>query len=463
MKKTIPKAPKLTLAFIGPGIVLIAMGLGSGEFILWPYLVAQFGFGVIWGALVGITAQYFVSNESGRYTLSTGGSVYTAFAKLNKLIPSWFIISTFASFAWPGIIGAGGTIFAHLFDIADARIPTIVMLLIIGLLLTFSGKVYTNLKNLQKFFVAVSIPVLFFIALALVDLDTITNITKGLVGIGNNYFLFPEGIPLMAFLGAVAYSGAAGNLILSHSFYVQDEGRGMAKYLDTQMDSKNLSNKNRKMIPEGIQPEESEENIGNFKQWFKISAFEQLFSFWFLGMVTIILLTIISFKLTFPYSGEEGLGFVFLQENALNIQFGSLVGLFFMITGITFLFTTQLGVFETTSRIMTENLQLASDKILHRFNRDSIYFLVLWIQVLVAIAITLLGLDQPIQLLVIQTFFSALSMFVLSGLIFWLNNSKLIPESMQPGFFRQLMVIASTLFFGAFVVFTLLDTFGLRF
>ena len=462
MSKTIPNAPKLTLAFIGPGIVLIAMGLGSGEFILWPYLVAQFGFGVIWGALVGITAQYFVSNESGRYTLTSGGSVYSGFAKLNRFIPAWFIISTFASFAWPGIIGAGGTIFAHLFGINHARITTIVMLILIGLLLTFSGKVYSNLKNMQKFFIVVSVPILFIIAIALVDLDSILVITKGLVGIGEGYFLFPDDIPLMAFLGAVAYSGAAGNLILSHSFYLQDEGRGMAKYLDTQMDSKNLSQKDRKVVPEGQKPEETESNIGNFKKWFRISALEQLFSFWFLGLVTILLLTLIAYKLTYPYIGEEGLGFIYLQESALNTMFGPVVGLFFLITGITFLFTTQLGVFETTSRIMTENLQLASKKILHKYNRDSIYFFVLWVQIFAAIAITMFGLDQPIQLLIIQTFFSALSMFVLSGLIFWLNNSKLIPESMRPGFFRQLMVIASTIFFGAFVVFTLLDTFGIK-
>ncbi len=220
MKYKIPKAPKFSLPLIGPGIVLIAMGLGSGEFILWPYLVAEFGFGIIWGAFIGVTTQYFVSNESGRYTIATGGSIYSAFIKLSKLFPYWFIISTFASFAWPGIIGAGGTIFAYLFNISDARVPTIIMLLIIGCLLTFSGKVYSNLEKLQKLFVGISLPVLFVIALLLIDLETIKSISGGFIGIGERYFLFPGSISLMAFLGTVAYSGAAGNLVLSHSFYV---------------------------------------------------------------------------------------------------------------------------------------------------------------------------------------------------------------------------------------------------
>jgi hypothetical protein len=451
--KKIPKAPKFSLALIGPGIVLIAMGLGSGEFILWPYLVAEFGFGIIWGAFIGVTTQYFVSNESGRYTLATGGSIYSAFIKLNKYIPHWFIISTFASFAWPGIILSGGTIFAYMFNIADPRIPTIVMLIIIGLLLTFSGKVYSNLERLQKLFVGIALPILIVISIIIIDAETVSSLASGFAGIGEGYFFVPGTISLMAFLGTIAYSGAAGNLVLSHSFYVQDEGLGMAKGLDTQIDRK----KSRKVIPEGEMPEETEENVKNFKDWFKLTSKEQLISFWFVGLLTIILLTLIAYTLTYPFSGEEGLDFVFLQGEALSNQFGAIVGVFFLATGITFLFTTQLGVFETTSRIMTENIQLASQKIKNRYSRENIYFTVLWAQVIAGIIVTLLNLQQPIQLLVLQTFFSALSMFVLSGLVYWLNNSRHIPKLMQPGWFRNLMLISSTLFFGAFVILTVID------
>ena len=35
---------------IGPSFILLALGLGSGEVILWPYLAANYGLGIIWGA-----------------------------------------------------------------------------------------------------------------------------------------------------------------------------------------------------------------------------------------------------------------------------------------------------------------------------------------------------------------------------------------------------------------------------
>ncbi len=48
---------------IGPSFVILALGLGSGEVILWPYLTANYGLGIAWGAILGITFQYFMNME----------------------------------------------------------------------------------------------------------------------------------------------------------------------------------------------------------------------------------------------------------------------------------------------------------------------------------------------------------------------------------------------------------------
>ncbi len=106
---------------------------------------------------------------------------------------------------------------------------------------------------------------------------------------------------------------------------------------------------------------------------------------------------------------------------------------------------------------MTENIQLSLKSLRDKYNRESIYFFFLWAQVLTAIVITLFNVAQPIQLLILQTFFSALSMFVLSALVLWLNNSRFLPFRMRPGIFRNIMLLFSTLFFGIFVLLTILD------
>jgi len=454
-----PKSPKFSLAMIGPGIVLIAMGLGSGEFIIWPYLVAQFGFGVIWGAILGMILQYFISNESGRYTLATGNSVYHGLYKLGRWIPFWFIVSTFASFAWPGIIGSGGKLFSFLVEreeilgINVERGSTVLFLLVIGLILTFGGKVYNNLERLQKLFIALSLPILIAIFIVLVDSNILNELFKGSIGSGDGYWFIPSGISLVTFVGAIAYSGAAGNLVLSHSFYVQDEGLGMAKNLNSQIEL----GKEKKKNPEGKIFKKTESNFQNFRKWFKNTSIEQFFSFFLTGLTIILLLVVISYALLYPYNGEEGLEFILMQSEILSDDYASLVGQFFLIIGVIFMFTTQLGVFETTSRIMTENLQLASSKIRKKYRRSNVFFFFLWSQILTAIFITLLNISQPLEILIISTFFSAISMFALSGFVLWLNTSKLIYKEIKPRLFRISILWCSFIFFGIFVIYTIYD------
>ena len=80
---------------IGPSFIILALGLGSGEIILWPYLVANYGLGVAWGAVLGISFQFFINMEIERYALVKGESVFVGIARLFPKAIYWFIVSTF--------------------------------------------------------------------------------------------------------------------------------------------------------------------------------------------------------------------------------------------------------------------------------------------------------------------------------------------------------------------------------
>lgn len=449
--KKLPNPPKSFKSLIGPGLVLIAMGLGSGEFVLWPYFVSQFGFGIIWGALLGILFQYFVSNETGRYTLATGNSVFVGFKKLSRFFPAWFIISTFLSFAWPGIIGTGGEILGRLLGIADFKWLTIIMLIIIGLIFTLGGKVYSTLEKTQKIFLMISIPALIFIVIIIINPETFIDIAKGTIGIGDGFFLFPAGIAIGQFLGAIAYSGAAGNLILSHSFYIQDKGFGMAGYGEGEL----VMGKETYLKELKSQFDLSPENINNFKKWFRVVAVEQFISFVIVGFLAILLLTIIAYELIYPAVTANNIEFIFLEAKELSL-ISPAVGTFLLVLGAVFLFTTQLGVFESTSRIMSENLHMASSYFA-KVSRSKLFFMFLWLQIGFSIFITLLNIAAPLQILFLNTIFSAISMFVLSGAILWLNSSRHTPKQLQPHFIRKFILLLSFLFFGAFSVIAFLD------
>src|SRR3972149_3016511 len=79
-KQELP-APWPLRKLIGPSFIILGVGLGSGELILWPYLSSNFGLGIIWAALLGITFQFFINMEIERYTLITGESIFVGLTR----------------------------------------------------------------------------------------------------------------------------------------------------------------------------------------------------------------------------------------------------------------------------------------------------------------------------------------------------------------------------------------------
>ena len=67
---------------VGPSVILLATSIGSGEYVLWPFITSQVGLVAMWMAMVGITMQYFINMEIERYTLATGETAVTGFTRL---------------------------------------------------------------------------------------------------------------------------------------------------------------------------------------------------------------------------------------------------------------------------------------------------------------------------------------------------------------------------------------------
>ena len=61
-KDILPTPPKFS-KMVGPSFIMLGMGLGSGELIMWPYMAANYGLGIIWAAVIGITFQFFINME----------------------------------------------------------------------------------------------------------------------------------------------------------------------------------------------------------------------------------------------------------------------------------------------------------------------------------------------------------------------------------------------------------------
>lgn len=438
---------------LGPSFIILGLGLGSGEIILWPYLTSHFGLGIIWGAILGLTFQFFMNMEIERYTLSHGESTFVGLKRKLNLIPVWFLISTFLPWIWPGIAASSAALLGSVFELEDTKFLAIAILIIIGLILSLGAVLYKTVETLQKVLILIGVPSIFILAVILAEQNHWVSLAKGVIGLGDNYLFLPAGISFAVLLGALAYSGAGGNLNLAQSFYIREKGYGMGKY-GGRITSL-IRGKSEAVNLEGARFLNTTENLAEFKKWWRNINFEHFIIFWLTGSVTILLLALLSFATTYgsQFSSSD-ISFVFHEASVIGLKTLPVVGTFFLLIAGSTLFGTQLTVLDATSRILTENVILTAP---HKFSATlipKIYYLVLWAQIMAGIIILLVGFTQPLQLIITAAVLNAFAMFIHVGLTLWLNLTSL-DKNLKPGNYRILAMILAFLFYGGFSIYTL--------
>ncbi|MFH0840666.1 MAG: Nramp family divalent metal transporter [bacterium] len=454
--KKFPKAISIW-KLMGPSFIILALGLGSGEVILWPYLTSNFGLGLAWGALLGISFQYFINMEIERYALVKGESVFVGLVKKFKFAPYWFILSTFLGFALPGIIAASAQALATVFGWDNFKWLAMGLLIFVGVILSIGKIVYTMMERITKLVIFIGVPLIFIITLYLAKSADWIALGQGLVGIGDGYYFLPEGIALATFLAAFAYSGAGGNLNLSQSIYIKEKGYGMGKY------SQKISGlfkikKEQEIKLTGERFDLNQQSIHRFHIWWKRINTEHLIVFWFIGLLAMSLLMLLSYITAYGANNNaEGINFVINQGIMIGKNIFPWIGSAFLIIVGIMLFQTQLGVLDSTSRIMAENVALKMKK--DKINLSKIYFIFVWSQIAFGVILFLLNIYEPKTLIVIGAVINAVAMFVHVGLVSRLNHTSL-PKVFRPRIWRRIVILIIFVFFGVFSAITLFSKFG---
>ncbi|MFH1608509.1 MAG: Nramp family divalent metal transporter [Patescibacteria group bacterium] len=456
-KKEFPKPISLK-KLIGPSFVILALGLGSGEVILWPYLASNYGLGIAWGAVLGITFQYFMNMEIERYALVKGESVFVGIYKIFKPAVYWFILSTFIGFGLPGIIAASAKVFAGVIGVEDFKWIAILFLIIIGLILSMGKTVYGMMEKITKSIILVGVPFVFLLAVFLATKTDWSALIQGIFGKGDGFWFLPQGISIATFLAAFAYSGAGGNLNLTQSIYIKEKGYGMGIY-SQKISSLFAKKEEREIMLDGTDCAETSEDISRFKKWWKLISIEHAIVFWFLGVISMLFLMLLAFATTHGLAGNaEGINFVINEGLVIGKILFPAIGVLFLVVVSIMLFQTQLGVMDSTSRIMAENLAI---KKLHgkkkgKINLSKIYYSFVWAQIAFGITLFLFNVYEPKTLIILGAVINAFAMFVHLGLIFWLNHTVL-PKVFRSGWIRKIIIGAIFVFFGVFSFIVLWD------
>ncbi len=85
--------------FIGPGIVMMGIQIGGGEWLLGPDITAKYGGGLMWIATIAIICQVFYNLECGRYALYCGEPIFTGFMRTKPGPRFWMGVILFLNFS----------------------------------------------------------------------------------------------------------------------------------------------------------------------------------------------------------------------------------------------------------------------------------------------------------------------------------------------------------------------------
>lgn len=449
--KPLPPAPPLR-KLLGPSFILLGLGLGSGEVILWPYLTSHYGLGVLWGALLGISFQFIMNLEIERYALVKGESVFSGFARKTKWLPVWFLLSTFLPWIWPGIGTASGTLLASAIGFSHPTTLAMGLLILMGIILSSGTKVYKTLETFQKALIGIGVPTVFILSIYLAERADWASLARGMMGAGEGYWFLPVGIPLTTFLAALAFSGAGGNLNLAQSCYIREKGYGMGKYAGKL--TALLSGKEERIDLNGVTFSPTPQNRARFNTWWRRIWTEHFVVFWLTGSITILLLSLLAYTTTYgTTTPAANISFVIAEAAAIGGATIPILGTFFLLVLSLTLFGTQMTVYDATSRIITENILHITNKTEGTFV-SRVYAMVLWAQIATGIGVLLLGFKEPLLLLTIAAVCNAIAMFVHTGLTLWLNKTTL-PREVAPRFTPVILMLCAFLFYGGFSLWTL--------
>jgi len=449
--KNLPQPPSLVKS-IGPSFLLLGLALGSGELIMWPYLTANWGLGLIWGALLGITFQYLLNTEVMRYTLAWGESIFMGFRRLHWGIAVWYILSTFIPWSLPGFSSASADIMHSLLPGVSTQTFVFFFLIMTGILLSSGKTLYKTMERFNKTIILLGLPFLLLLVAIVTKYTDWITLFAGYAGQGNGWRFLPKGVEIAAFLGAFAYSGAGGNLNLAQSYYVKEKGFGMGAY--AQKISSLFSGKSQAVNLEGALFSDTSANRSAWKKWWRMIVTEHGLVFWGLGILTISCTALLSYVLVYGKPVQAGLSFIFTEAEMIGAAISPVFRVFFLVIVAGMLFSTQTGVLESSSRIISENVLLLFYKKGRRYNTSIAFYVALWSQLGLAAFLYVNGYKDARGVLTMAAVMNAAAMMVSFPLV-WILNRQRLPKYCRSSFLRNIAYAIAFAFFVFFVGMTI--------
>ncbi len=460
-----PPSPKglAWIGTVGPGVIVLGASIGSGEFLLGPAAFVRYGLTLLWVTLVAGFLQTVLNMELMRYTMATGEPIFTGFMRTKPRAGFWawvYSILYFLQIGWPGWAGAaaGAIYFLVAKRLAGPAEAGIVYAIGVGtflacvLVLLVGRRIERTLEVLNWILVVCIIGGFFFLAVVLVSPSTWLAGVTGFFGFdpGRERFAFlPTGADFFLLGAFAAYSGAGGVINLTLSNWARDKGYGMSQmagYIPAAVGGKRVH-----LAHTGFTFTPTPEAMARWRGWWRIVRVDQ-WGIYFTGALLGMGLPALLYVAFVPAGSDiRGLGIAAaLAYAVLDRAGGALLAGVIALLGAWILFKTQLDVLEGMVRVITDMLWTGSRRLRAAKGVDVrvVYYAVLAAVVLWGIAA--LKLSQPIVLLQLGANMAGIT-FIISSLHLLYVNTTLLPAELRPPPWRRVALVATAVFYGAFV------------
>lgn len=399
------------LKMIGPGIILAAAAIGSGELILTPRAGALFGLSIAWIILVSVVYKLFLTVGLARYTLATGEDIFVGFSHLPG--PRyWFVwimgvIYLIGAVGYSGIsLACGSALYALFPSLSMVQWAVIIVILAYGLLLSGSYRPVEKAAFFLSFILIAGV----LYSLAVLRPDMVWFF-KGLA---------PK-LPPGSGQTAVSLLGwtAGGTSTLIYSFWILEKGFGRTK-------------------------SEGE----NFKGWLSLIRLDIGISYLLMVLVSLAFLTI--GVLVLGTAGPDGGPLIPAREETtavlsrlLTVTSGEQTKFVFLIAALAILYSTVIGLVDGKSRALRSATKIIfptskklSDKTMYR----------LYATIMCLIIFAFLFTKKPVVLIVLISAVEAPVLSVSALILIYLMHKKL-PQRMRPGVVWYVVIVAGTIIY----------------
>jgi hypothetical protein len=450
------------LGVCGPGVIVLGVSIGSGEFLLGPAVFVKHGLTLLWVTLVAVFFQTVFNTELMRYTVATGEPVITGFmrTKPGRTFWAWFYaLLYFLQIGWPAwaatAAGAVFFLFAKRLAAPPADATTIYLIgvgtfLATVLVLMLGRRIARTLEILNWVLVSTILSGFLILALIYVPASTWAAAFTGFAGydaVKGSFSFIPDNVDILLLGALVGYSGGGGVLNITLSNWARDKGYGMGSRVGHIGGA--VGGEKSQLASTGFIFTPDEANMARWRGWWRIVRMDQWGIFFVGALLGMVLPAMI--YVTFVAAGTDikGLAISAVLANGIGAAAGPALGVIVAVLGAWILFKTQLDVIEGMTRSVTDILWTGSARVRAWRGGDvrRVYYSVL--VVVVIWGIIALKMAQPVVLLQIGANIAGV-IFIISAAHLLYINTKLLPVELRPPMWRRAALVGMMLFYGFF-------------